>query len=168
MRRMIPLCLIIFGGSSYGFDFERSAAFDSGPNVGIGFAFSGLTGLSVYADTNRNNFVQGAIGFDSRGSYEATGDYAFSYRNEILATPNVTPYWGLGGVILHDQSDYWSRFAREGHDSTTYFGARLSLGLNFVIPRTPVQLGAEIAPSLLLTPATYSYLQGRLSARVLF
>ncbi|MEI8027352.1 MAG: hypothetical protein WCI18_13470 [Pseudomonadota bacterium] len=168
MRRILPIFLFFLGGSSYGVDMEKSAAMDSGNNVGVGVAFSGLTGISMYAETDRSNFIQGAIGFEPYGSYEATGDYAFTHRNAFSANPNVTPYWGIGGIVLHDRNDYWTRYQREGYDSTTYFGARIALGVNFVIPRTPVQLGAEVAPSLLLTPATYSYLQGRLSARVLF
>ena len=168
MRKIISAVLIVFGGSAYGVDLVKSAAVDSGNKVGVGVSFSGVTGLSIYADTSRNHFVQAAIGFAPYGSYEATSDYAFAYRNAISTLPSVTPYWGLGAVLLHDQSDYWSRYARNEIQSTTYVGARIPLGLNFVIPKTPVQLAAELAPSLLLTPATYSYLQGGVSARVLF
>ena len=158
----------MFGVSAYGAEMTKSAAADTGNRVGVGVAFSGGPGVSVYADAGYQNFVQGAIGFAPLGSYAVTGDYAFGYRNAVSNLPSLTPYWGLGAVMLHDQSNQWPRYAREENTSTTYVGARMPLGLNFVIPKTPVQLGAELAPTLLLTPRTYSYLQGGVSARVLF
>ena len=136
--------------------------------MGVGLAFSGVTGLSVYADTNRDKFLQLGIGFAPSGTYEATGDYAFGYRNAISTLPNVTPYWGLGAVVLHNRSDYWSRNAPDDLETKTYLGARIPLGTNFEIPRTPVQLTAELAPSLLVTPSTQVYVQGRVGVRVLF
>ncbi|MCX6123334.1 MAG: hypothetical protein NTV34_01075 [Proteobacteria bacterium] len=164
----ILVFLIMFGVSAYGAEMTKSAAPDTGNKIGVGVGFSGAPGVSVYVDTGYKNFLQGGVGFAPLGSYAATGDYAFGYRNAVSSLPSLTHYWGLGAVVLHDQTNQWPRYAREEDTSTTYVGARIPLGLNFVIPKTPVQLGAELAPSLLLTPATYSYLQGGLSARVLF
>ena len=168
MRRMNSIFLLAIAGSSYGVELEKSATTNSGNQVGVGLAFSGVTGLSVYADTERSKFLQVGIGFAPSGGYEATGDYAFGYRNAISTLPNITPYWGIGAVVLHDQGEYWSRYTSEDVDSRTYVGARIPMGANFVIPKTPVQLTAELAPSLLVTPATNIYVQGRIGVRVLF
>lgn len=168
LRGVMGSILILAASSASGVDLVRSATPDSQNKVGVGVNFSGFTGISVYADTSRSNFVQAAIGFAPYGNYAATGDYAFAYRNAIATLPSVTPFWGLGAILLHDQNDYWPRRSPIENSATTYVGGRIPLGVNFVIPKTPVQLAAELAPSLLLTPATYSFLQGGLSARVLF
>jgi hypothetical protein len=134
----------------------------------VGIAFFGVTGLSVYADVTQRNFLQAAIGFSRGGSYALTADYAFAYNDAISSLPSITPYWGVGGILLHDQSDYWADYAPKDNRTSEYFGARIPFGLNWVIPSTPVQLAAEIAPSLLFSPSSYGYLQGGFSARILF
>jgi hypothetical protein len=148
-----------FTGESYSADVNK---------VGLGLTFSGVTGVSLYAGLNQRNFLQAAVGYSSDGSYAITGDFAFGHHNAFSDAPSVTPYWGLGVVWLHDQGDYWSRFSRKNDPSNDYYGARFPLGLNFLVPQSPVQIAAEIAPSLLLTPGTYGFLQGSLSVRLLF
>jgi hypothetical protein len=168
MYKIILMFLLISAGSASGARFDNSGAYDAGDKAGVGIAFFGVTGLSVYADISDRNFLQAAIGFSSGGSYAVTGDYAFGYPNALSSLPSITPYWGIGAILLHDQSDYWARYGRNDQLSADYFGARIPLGLNWVIPNTPVQLAAEIAPSLLFSPSSYGYLQGGLSARILF
>lgn len=168
MRRVNSIFVLLVAGSSYGVDLQKTAKSDLGNQVGVGLAFSGLTGLSVYADTSTSKFLQAELGFAPSGAYQATGDYAFGYRNAVSTLPSVTPYWGLGAVLLHNRSEYWAQFAPKDMESRTYVGARIPMGANFEIPRTPVQLSAEIAPSLLVIPETHIYVQGRVSVRVLF
>jgi hypothetical protein len=148
-----------FTGESFSADVNK---------VGLGITFSGVTGLSLYAELNQRNFLQAAVGYSSEGSYAFTGDFAFGHHNAFQDAPSVTPYWGMGVVWLHDQSDYWSRFSQKRNHSNDYSGARFPLGLNFIVPQSPVQIAAEIAPSLLVTPATYGFIQGSLSLRFLF
>ena len=168
MRKIIATILLTLCSPAYAIDLVKSAEPRSGNHFGVGVTVSEATGLSVYAETNRDNFVQLGFGFAPYGSYAVTGDYALGYRNAFSDLPSLTPYWGVGAVLLHDQRDHWSRFSRDERASTNYVGARLPLGVNFVIPKTPVQVAAELAPTLLVTPVTYGYVQGGLSARVLF
>ena len=168
MKKILASTLILCSSSALSADFVKSAAPDSGNKVGVGVSYIGSTGVSVYADTNRDNFLQAAVSFAPDSSYNGTLDYAYGYRNAFTSVPSLTPFWGIGAVVLYDRNDYWARYTGEEKDSTTYAGARLPLGLNYVIPKTPVQIAAELAPSLLLTPKTYSYVQGGVSARVLF
>jgi len=151
-----------------GVELVKSGERDNESKVGVGVAFTGLTGLSLYADTSYDNFAQSTVAFGRYGTYAITGDYAFAYRAAISSIPSITPFWALGIVLLHDQNNYWPGYASVDTASSTYVGARLPLGLNFVIPKTPIQLAAELAPSLLLTPSTYGYVQGSASLRVLF
>lgn len=142
---------------------------EGGNKFGIGIGFSETTGISLYADTSSRNFVQGSLGFARYGTYIATADYAFPYRNVISAIPRLTPFWGLGAVLLHDENRFWTKYpGGELDDKTSFVGARIPLGLEYVIPGTPVQLAGELAPSFLLIPEKFGYLQGGMSARVLF
>jgi hypothetical protein len=168
MKKIIYVFLILTSGFAYGSNSENSNASERGRRIGIGVSFSRLTGVSLYADTSYKDFVQAVIAFTNDNSYAATADYAFGHHYAFSSIPSVTPYWGLGAVLLHDQSDYWSNYARDASPTSTYLGARIPVGLNLLIPNTPVQFAAEIAPSLLFKPAIYSFLQGSFSVRILF
>ena len=168
MKASILTLALFLTSSAFGSDFTGESFRTDVNRTGLGIAFSGVTGLSLYAELNQRNFLQAAVGYSSEGSYAITGDFVFGHQNAVSAAPSVTPYWGLGIVWLHDQSDYWSRFARKNNQSNDYSGARFPLGLNFIVPQTPVQIAVEIAPSLLIMPATYGFLQGSLSVRLLF
>ncbi len=166
---LAALILTLASSQAFAVGMSVSPQHDSGDQAGIGIGFAGVPGLSVYDELGRDHFLQGAFGFGSHGSFEVTGDYAFDYRNAIKGAPILTPFWGLGAVALHEEDDRIVDDDGIASDNRrTYVGARIPLGMNLVIPKSPVQIAAEIAPSLLLTPATYSYIEGGLSVRVLF
>lgn len=168
MRSVISTFLIVVGGSANGAELIKSADTRTETKVGIGASFSEVSGVSVYIEADADNFFQGTLGFANYGNYAATGDYAFAFRNVISKLPSVTPYCGLGAVLWRDESAPVSRNSPEEYEATTNVGARIPFGVNFEIPKTPVQLSAELAPSLLFDPENRSYLQGGFSARVLF
>lgn len=168
MYKIIFSLLLILAGSVSGASSNSSPAPSSGGKAGVGVASFGVTGLSVYADVSEHNFLQAAIGFSKGGSYAVTADYAFPFHNALSSLPSITPYWGFGAILLHDQSDYWSDYGRNANRTPEYFGARIPLGINWVIPSTPIQLTAEIAPSLLFSPSSYGYVQSGFGVRVLF
>jgi hypothetical protein len=139
-----------------------------GRKIGVGVAFQGATGLSVYADADSSHFVQAAAAWGATGAYSFTGDYAFDYPHAFNSAPILTPYWGIGVAAVKPGEEYWiPRYTYDDHTGTDA-GLRIPLGLNLVIPKTPVQLGVELAPTVIVTPVTYSYLQGGVDARVLF
>ncbi len=144
-----------------------SSAFGDG-DFGVGIGLIGVPALSVFAKTEATRHLQGGLTFGRDSDFAATGDYCFDYPNALNGAPTVTPYWGGGVALFHDENDLYNAYDDDEFDGDTFVGGRIPLGLNFVIPKTPVQLGAEVAPTLLLTPITYSYLQGDLHVRVLF
>jgi hypothetical protein len=170
MRKILRTLLLIaaYGTLAHGASLTRSSPRHAYDKVGLGLGFSGVPGISGYADISRDNFVQAGLGFANHGSYGVTGDYAFAYPRVFRGAPTVTPFWGLGVLVLHDGRDYWSRYFAATEGENTYAGARIPLGFNFVIPRTPVQLEAELAPSLIMVPIAMGYLQGGVSLRILF
>ena len=146
----------------------KSAPANTGDQLGLGVVVGGDVGLSVYAGLDDGHFAQAAAAWGPARSYVITGDYAFAYPGKIHGAPQLTPYFGLGVAALSEGEGYWGLRNTDRTRSGLDAGLRLPLGLNMVIPRTPVQLGAELAPTLLLAPDVYSYLQGDVHARVLF
>lgn len=145
-----------------------SAAPSSEGQFGIGIEFFGPAGLSIYNKLDSNHFLQGALAFNSGGDFTVTGDYAFANQGDLFHNPHITPYWGVGALILHEDDTLIYRHRRLYEGTRTYLGGRIPFGLNFVIPKTPVQIGAEIVPSLLLIPATDVFLSAAVHVRVLF
>lgn len=167
--KIISMALLTYGSLAFGLDTTRFATSSSGNSFGIGVGFSGATGLSMYMETNRANFVQATVGVAPYDSFAISGDYAFGYHNAISSEPSITPFWGIGAVLYHDGRDYWDRFSPdEDRTETDYVGARVPLGINFVMPKAPIQVAVELAPTMILTPDTYSYLQVGASVRYLF
>ena len=103
MKKIIYVFLILTSGFAYGSNSENSDASERGRRIGIGVSFSRLNGVSLYADTSYKDFVQAVIGFTNDNSYAATADYAFGHHYAFSSVSSVTPYWGLGAVLLHDQ-----------------------------------------------------------------
>ncbi len=136
--------------------------------LGVGIAFSGIVGLSLYSKLNDTNFAQGAFAWGRSGDFAATADYAFAYPSIFSAAQMLTPFWGFGLVILHDESDYWVSDHDTRDHSETLVGGRIPLGLNFVFPKTPIQVGAAVVPTLLFTPISYGYFEGEITIRILF
>ena len=166
--RHVLFPLLACSSLAYGANLDITSAPETGRKVGVGVGYSGAAGPSLYAETSRTNFVQAGLSYATSAAYAVTADYAFGYHNAISSNPSMTPFWGIGAVYLHDQDNYWTHYTPKQNDYTSYIGARIPLGINVILPRTPVQLAAELAPSLVLTPASYGYLQGGVSARVLF
>ncbi len=147
---------------------HRGPSRASDNQIGVGIGFEGATGLSVYKDAWDANFFQANLGWGPGGSYHVSGDYAFGYPGTVAAIPQLTPYWGVGVLAAQRSESYWVPYGNRVVATSDEVGARLPLGVNFVIPRTPVQLSGQLVPTLIATSPSYSYLQGGVSARVLF
>jgi len=132
---------------------------------GVGVAFEGRAGVSLYGDVDPTHFLQAAFALGEENAFLATADFAFGYPH--TAVSGLMPYWGVGLIGVHDPSHNWTHGAHSANTSTNG-GLRIPLGLNFLIPRTPVQLSGEIVPTAVVAPARYTYIQGGLNARVLF
>lgn len=167
MRTFLFVFLTIL--QNLGMPAIASAAPSSEGQFGIGVEFFGPAGLSLYNKLDSNHFLQAALAFNSDGDFTVTGDYVFANQGDLFHNPHLTPYWGVGALLLHEDDERLIYHHRHLHDGTrTYLGGRIPLGLNFVIPSTPVQIGAETVPSLLLIPSTDVFLSAAVHVRVLF
>lgn len=168
MKKILLALVVILQGAW--FADQAVADFSPDGSYGVGIEFFGPAGISLYDRLDQNHFVQGALAFDSFGDYVITGDYLFANKGDLFHSPQITPYWGVGAFLLYDDgSDLHIYRHRRTYDSPrSYLGGRIPLGINFVIPKTPVQIGVEIIPSILMIPATDAFLAAAFHVRVLF
>lgn len=164
-------CAILFVGfdvhSARAETLRREAVAPTSHSLGVGLAYQSGPGITIELEPSSDRLVQTTLSFPMERDYYLTGDYGFAYPNAIHGLPSVTPYIGFGGIVLHDDEDrYLNRYDLET-GTRTYFGARLPFGFNWHVPRAPIQLGAELAPSMLLVPASYGFVQGDVHVRVL-
>jgi hypothetical protein len=120
-------------------------------SFGIGLIIGEPTGFSWKYKASSQNALDGAIGFSPADRFRAHIDYLWVARP--FSDGNLTLTYGVGGVVGFGDRDVVERrggfayFNRE-----VGFAARVPVGLNYMIPRSPVELGLEVAPLLILAP----------------
>jgi hypothetical protein len=144
---------------------QQSLAYDK---VGVGIGLGGSSGVSLYAREDASRFVQGLVALDTySGSFALTGDYAFSFPNALHEVPLITPYYGFGAVAAYIEGWYLGR-RKLYADGSAAIGGRIPLGIQLEIPKTPLQISLEVAPSILIVPFTTAFFDGLLAVRVVF
>lgn len=115
-------------------------------SLGVGLGLSGA-GISASAPVDANSAVQGLLGVTYGEHLLLNLDYAFS----APLAKHLKAYAGPG-LTVHN--DLW--------------GPRIPVGLEFDPASKGLQLGAELAPTVLFGHGwTYSYLDALIYARVL-
>ena len=118
---------------------------DRSHRFGIGALFGEPTALSLKYFFNRDLAIDGAVGwsFESETDWHLHSDVLW-HINDLVEVPdgNLALYFG-GGVRL--------KFREHADDR---FGIRVPVGVSYMFDRAPVDVFAEIAPILDLTPST--------------
>ncbi len=135
-------------------------------NYGAGLSIGSNSGLSLLAYLNTERFVHALVSFGRGSHFTLIADYAYAFPRVFADLPSMTPYYGYG-VVLEKFPSYFGGGGSTRKDSL-YVGGRVPLGVQFMIAQTPLQIAVEIAPGLFVVPATYAYIDGSLSLRVLF
>lgn len=129
--------------------------------TGIGIQVGTMGGLTLYHELDNEHFVQGVLGTFWYNGFYASGDYCFQYPGAVKTAPAITPYVGVGPMMA--TATTWR------HDrSYTAIGLHIPLGINFKIPRAPIQIFVQVGPAMLITPYTETYMDAGLGVRFLF
>ncbi len=137
------------------FSITTSAAQDRYSEKEIGLILGEPTGLSFkYWRSNKSAIAAGmAWSFSDNGSLHLHGDYVLHNWLEV-EEGSLAFYYGIGGRIrLTDNSE---------------FGARVPLGLQYLIEDERIGIFFEIAPILDLLPDTELDVNGGIGARYFF
>lgn len=113
---------------------------EGGNNFGIGVIIGEPTGLSVKSwNADKTAFNIGAAwSLTEREALHLHADFLLHSWFDDVDTGRLAFYYGIGGRII---------FADD-----TQVGVRVPLGLNYILPKVPFDLFAEVAPILDLTP----------------
>lgn len=120
-------------------------------SFGLGLILGDPTGVSWKYHFHDRNAIDGAIGFSPFDRMRIHVDYLWITRpfNEH----NLSLSYGVGGVL-----GFGARHLVGGRGGFGYFthdasvAARIPVGLTYAIPRSPVELGIELAPLVIFGP----------------
>lgn len=139
-----------------------------GDNTGVGIAVgTGISGISLYRDLSRDTFAQGVVAIGSFGGLGLVGDYALVIPDIIKDTRFLRAYYG-GGVMLLKYPRSWYYPYADRFEDAVFIGAHMPIGLQLMIPNTPLQLAFQLEPGLWIAPGTFVFLDALITFRFLF
>ncbi len=116
----------------------------NGGDFGLGVILGEPTGVSVKVWNNDRSAFDIGAAWSFAGSHDAIhlhGDYLLHSWLNGVEDGDLAFYYGIGARVILSDPD-----AR--------LGVRIPLGLNYIVPNSRIDIFAEIAPILDLTPNT--------------
>jgi hypothetical protein len=143
MKHLIYSALFLFC-----FLFSESAQSQS-KQFAIGWRFGWTEGITARAKLNESTAIEGIFGF-RRGGYSTT--FLFE-KHKSTNYPGLNYFYGAGIHFGRIGNRYYYPYYKDNRRYSYYYGYRhwgpdLILGLEFVIPKTPIALSLDIKPSL--------------------
>ena len=84
----------------------------------------------------------------------------------------VTPYVGIGGILVFSNQDTVEtrkqRYFSSTTDSKTALGVRIPLGLEWRTPQVPLGVFLELVPGIVVIPHTTSFTNAGIGVRYFF
>jgi len=160
MKRTLYCSLVSFLMCSGAFGQQKG-------NLGAGFMFGEPTGIAWNYRMSQTNAIDGAIGFLPYERYRLNLDYLWEvhpFRERSLGIHygpglafgfGATRYVAVGGDYFYRESDLG-------------FGVRGVVGLDYLIPRSPVDVFVEVAPVIEMAPASASTVDAGFGVRFYF
>jgi len=134
-------------------------------NFGVGFVFGEPTGISWKVRIFPNNAIDGAFGFSPSDRFRMHVDYL--WETHPFTERNAHLYYGLGGAVGFGRTEYVrsGRFLIFTDSGDGDFGIRVPVGVDYFIPKSPVEIFLEVSPVLVLTPTSGLGIDGGIGAR---
>ena len=141
-------------------DFTYNASDNYVHKLGAGIILGEPTGGSVKYWLNRTMAVDGALGWSSHdhSQFYVHGDLLWHKFNVFPIKKGRLPlYFGVGGLV---------RFRDEHHDNQV--GIRVPVGVDYMFENSPVDVFAEVAPAIDVTPDARGEVTGGVGVRFWF
>ncbi len=149
------------------FSINTATAQKSDDKVGLGIIVGEPTGLSFKAWTSGTTAFDAGLAW-SFGRYDAINIHAdylwhnFSALGGDIDKGQLPIYYGIGGrLVLADD------YPNQG-DNNAVLGARIPVGINYLIEDSPVGIFLEVAPILNIIPETDFDIDGGVGVRFYF
>lgn len=149
-----------------------SPAFAADKTFGVGFVLGDPTALSGKYNISATHAVDAQIAFSS-DYLLIYGDYHWRFpgifNSDQKFVQQLTPYMGAGPALVfaskndHARGNYFDK-----RDDRFALGARLPFGIEWMWDRVPLGIGLEIAPGIVVVPATTAFLHGGVTFRYYF
>ena len=151
MKYAITVLFSVFLGIALG-SLNTAEAQSRHSNTELGIILGEPTGISLKVWQSDNTAFDAAIAW-SFGRHESVHVHADYLRHNWLDVDkgSLALYYGLGARVL---------LANESR-----FGARIPLGLQYILPETRLSLFFEVAPTLNLMPETSFDVNGGIGIR---
>ena len=119
-----------------------------------GFVIGEPTGISWKYNMDQKNSLDGAIGFAPVNRFRAHVDYL--WHSEPFNEKRLSLYYGPGVAFGVGHTDYIVVNGKNAYlfsDRDIGFGIRGVIGMEYLIPKSPVDLFLETAPIMIMAPA---------------
>lgn len=146
------------------------AAFARNDGVGVGMIIGDPTGLSLKSWLDRTHAIDAGLGWNTHheDEFHLHVDYLIHDFSAFRVRSGRMPfYYGIGGVVAQDDYDHYHNHAYHHHDDT-HLGVRIPLGISYSFASNPLELFAELAPRLDLTPGTDFMVDAAMGVRFYF
>ncbi|MCC6397837.1 MAG: hypothetical protein IT282_12530 [Bacteroidetes bacterium] len=122
---------------------------------GIGLMIGDPSGISWKYHLRSANALSGLVGFSPFDRFRIHVDYLWEARP--FDQPSLSLWYGVGGAVGFGRAQYLVKHNRDTYVTRTAsmgVGIRMVGAFNFAVPRSPVELGLELAPILIIGPDT--------------
>ncbi len=119
---------------------------------GFGFVFGQPTGVAWKYRISSMNALDGAIGFSPFDRFRFDIDYL--WQSHPFEDEHLALHYGLGGAVGVGHAEFviirGDGYVADREEAG--FGLRTVVGLTYTIPRSPLDVFAEVAPVFVVTP----------------
>lgn len=140
---------------------------DADRDIGIGLMVGEPTGISFKAWTSDNTAIDAGMAW-SIGRYDAVNLHAdylwhhFDLLGDNIEEGELPVYYGIGGRIVF-ADDY-----PDPGDNNALLGARVPVGINYLLEDSPIGFFLEVAPVINIIPETDFDLDSAIGVRFYF
>ncbi len=133
---LLSICLLTLAGQNSSGQEQRG--------FGLGIILGEPTGISMKGWLSNANAIDAGVAWSFRRetSLHVHADYLWHSFNVFSTKEEIPLYYGIGGRI------------KVGRNEDTRLGARVVVGVDFLLHDAPLDFFLEVAPILDLTPST--------------
>jgi hypothetical protein len=158
------LCILMLAAMSAGTALAQRPS-----NFGAGVVFGDPTGFAWKYYLSQDRALSGTFGVSPDDRFRL--DMSYLWHAHPFQERQMGIHYGLGGVIGFGRSGYF--ITRRGDvsyftDREVGFGIRGVVGIDYNIPRSPLDIFLEVAPVFVITPVGGSGVDAGLGMRVYF
>jgi hypothetical protein len=153
---------------------QNSAAASAGASgVGAGIVLGSPTGLTAKMWQDSQVAYDAGFSFSNSDYFLFYADYLLHYpgsiKNKNQFISQLTPYWGVGGILVMTSSSRDSNSKYLGKNSGAVgLGVRVPFGVEWRPGQPPLGFFAELSPGISIFPATDILFQGGIGMRYYF